>query len=378
VRRILVPLGLAPLGEAKLPVAESLARAYGAELILLHVLRRASHDAAGVSPEEARARAYLDTVAAPLHTAGVQAHGVVRVDDDVAAAIVDEAREQDAGLIVLGADVRRGLPRALRGSVAEAVTRLSPVPVTLVRPEVEAGTAPPVRSFDADAARRGPLASWMLGLRTVEVARIVGSVGRAAELDASFRSADRSRTEQQRYARVRRGVRTDAALPPAQLYKLDAAYYVLDGHHRVAAAKELGQLELEAEVTELVPLDDAEAQRSFAARRRFEHATGLTRIIAAHAPDTWARLGEMVERFTAEAGLPDRRQAAQRWYARVYRPLAALVRQRGLRRRFPGAHSSDLVAMIDRFRECKRRQHGQDLGWKEAADLFARRQAQAA
>jgi nucleotide-binding universal stress UspA family protein len=156
MRRILVPLGLAPLGEAKLPFAESLARTYGAELILLHVLRRTTRDEEGISSEEERASAYLETVAAPLHGAGLHAHGIVRVASDVVTAIVEEAREQRADLIVLGADVRRGLDRALRGSVADEVSRRAPCPVLLVQPDVEAAPASPVRSFDADASRRGP------------------------------------------------------------------------------------------------------------------------------------------------------------------------------------------------------------------------------
>jgi nucleotide-binding universal stress UspA family protein len=371
VKRILVPLDLAPMGEAKLPLAESLARAYGAELILLHVVRMAGGDSAPLSSDEARALAYLEAVAAPLHAAGVHTHGVVRFDVDVASAIVSTAQEHAADLIVLGADVRRGLPRALHGSVADAVVRLSTVPVTLVPPDTAAGAAPPVRSFEADAARRGPLSRWTVGLRAVEVVAIVGSVGRAGELDAAFRLADRSRAAQQRYERVRKGVSSDVGLPPVELYKLGAFYYVLDGHHRVAVARELGQVEIDAEVTEFVGLDDHAAQRSLAERRRFERDTGVTRIVAAHQPDTWTRLGEMVQRFAAEAGLPDCRQASQRWYAQVYRPVLAHVRSHSLLRRFPGAQPADLVAMVDAFRECQQRHLGRELAWEEAVHLFA-------
>jgi hypothetical protein len=38
----------------------------------------------------------------------------------------------DVGLIVIGTHGRRGLPRAILGSVAEKVVRLSPVPVLTV------------------------------------------------------------------------------------------------------------------------------------------------------------------------------------------------------------------------------------------------------
>jgi nucleotide-binding universal stress UspA family protein len=48
-------------------------------------------------------------------------------------AIVDEARRWAADLIVVGTHGRRGLDRLLLGSVAEGVSRTSPVSVLLVR-----------------------------------------------------------------------------------------------------------------------------------------------------------------------------------------------------------------------------------------------------
>jgi nucleotide-binding universal stress UspA family protein len=46
--------------------------------------------------------------------------------------ILATAKDLDAGLIVTGTHGRRGLPRAILGSVAEKVVRLSPVPVLTV------------------------------------------------------------------------------------------------------------------------------------------------------------------------------------------------------------------------------------------------------
>jgi hypothetical protein len=43
------------------------------------------------------------------------------------------------------------------------------------------------------------------------------------------------------------------SLPPVELYRLGNIYYVLDGHHRVAAARLNGQLELDAQVVDFVP-----------------------------------------------------------------------------------------------------------------------------
>jgi hypothetical protein len=63
VKRILVALGGAPAGESKLPVAEMFARALDADILFLHVLPRvAARQNDPVSPEEARATAYLETI----------------------------------------------------------------------------------------------------------------------------------------------------------------------------------------------------------------------------------------------------------------------------------------------------------------------------
>ena len=368
--RILVPLDQSPLGEAKLPVAMSQSRAFGAELILLHVLPPEALDPTGaVSSEEARARTYLDTVAARMHAEGITAHAIVRAGQP-ASTIVDEARERAADLIVLGANVRTNLPRFFLGSVADEVIRNAPCPVLLVRPDLQAGAAGPIRSYDEDAARTGPLAQRQLGVRTVEVSRIIGSVGRADNLGADFRPLRHTREDDQRYERVLKGMRTGESLPPVQLYKLGFGYYVLDGNHRVAAAKQLGQLEIEAEVTEFIPLGDHQAQRVFAERRSFERVTGVTRIEAAKA-DTYARLEELIARFGAESGLPDRRDAGRRWYSQVWRPVSRRIRQLGIARRFPGERSADVVVRVADYKRQIEEREGHPIEWMDAVEGFA-------
>jgi nucleotide-binding universal stress UspA family protein len=368
-KRILVPLDLSPLGEVKLPVAEAQARAFGAELVLLHVLPPEAVDRSGaVSSEEARARTYLDTAVGRVRGDGVTANALIRIGPP-AATIAGTALELGVDLIVLGSSVRAGiLPRAFLGSVADEVVRLAPCPVLLVQPRLEDGVATPVQSFADDATRMGPLAQRTLGARTVEVSRIIGSVGRSSTLGANFRPLKRQREDEQRYQRVLDGMKNGAAFPPVELYKLGFGYYVLDGNHRVAAARELGQMEIEAEVTEFVPLGDLEAQRAFAERRAFERATGLTRVEAAH-PDSYARLQTIVDDYGAEQGLSDRREAARRWYGDVWRPLARRIRQLGLTRRFPGDRSADILVRVAELRGAA--DDGRQPDWPAALEEFA-------
>jgi nucleotide-binding universal stress UspA family protein len=49
---------------------------------------------------------------------------------------------------------------------------------------------------------------------------------------------------------VRTAMERHEALPPVDLYQI--GYYVLDGHHPVAAARMIGQLEIDANVVQFV------------------------------------------------------------------------------------------------------------------------------
>jgi hypothetical protein len=229
-------------------------------VLLLHVLPVKARAGDGAQSAEAAALAYLDTVVAYFHAAGISATSLVRYGP-APATIVREAREHSADLIILGAPVRSALLRAVLGSVADTVIRTAPCPVLLVQPSLEAGTGTPLRSFAQSAARAGALTRHPPRRQTVEVARIIGSVGRVHELGADFRPPRRVRRESddQRLARVRSAMQRGQALPPVELYQLGFGYYVLDGHHRVAAARLLGQLALDANVVGFVPAMTAAA-----------------------------------------------------------------------------------------------------------------------
>ena len=57
-----------------------------------------------------------------------------------------------------------------------------------------------------------------------------------------------------RVERIRIKMECGDCRPLIELYKLGASYYVFDGHHRVAAAILIGQIEVDARVVEFVPL----------------------------------------------------------------------------------------------------------------------------
>ncbi|MFB6121328.1 MAG: universal stress protein [Halobacteriaceae archaeon] len=74
----------------------------------------------------------LDTVEARADDAGVAVETAIEVGRP-SRTIVEYADEEGVDHIVMGSHGRSGVSRILLGSVAEAVVRRSPVPVTIVR-----------------------------------------------------------------------------------------------------------------------------------------------------------------------------------------------------------------------------------------------------
>jgi hypothetical protein len=105
-------------------------------------------------------------------------------------------------------------------------------------------------AFD-DARRRVKAENRrFIGSRTVEVSRVVGSVGRSRDFDRGFMP---TRASEQRWKRVDLAFRKGLDLPPVVLYKIGDDYFVHDGNHRVSVARFEGVEMIDAEVTEFFP-----------------------------------------------------------------------------------------------------------------------------
>ena len=140
-KKILIPVDLSGGSSRRAcDVGVELAEMHGVSLVLVHVVPETSVSYSGVpyvpTPEytqfiEDTARKSLRDEAKRLQGRGVEIETVLKVGR-AWEEIVDLAKRLDAGLIVMGTHGRRGLSRALLGSVAEKVVRLSPVPVLTV------------------------------------------------------------------------------------------------------------------------------------------------------------------------------------------------------------------------------------------------------
>jgi hypothetical protein len=93
-----------------------------------------------------------------------------------------------------------------------------------------------------------------IGLRAVPIDRIVGTLRHPSQNTADFlpQPGLRGRNWEARWQRINRAMDRLETLPPVDLVQVGDGYYVADGHNRVAAAREAGAVEIDADVTQLV------------------------------------------------------------------------------------------------------------------------------
>jgi CRP-like cAMP-binding protein len=184
-----------------------------------------------------------------------------------------------------------------------------------------------LRAFDeALRAAGGMVSSVDRGIVEVPVERIVGSVNRWQVLGSDFFYRTGEKVTQ-RFRRVAAAMTAGKALPALEVYRIKrpeatSEYYVLDGHHRVAVARRLGQDFLDAHVVEFgVAGSPVESPPS---------ATGEdASAVAAPAVRRGARLASMLRRGRGEEQLahvlrrvPLFREAPSRDLVAVWRVLS--------------------------------------------------------
>jgi nucleotide-binding universal stress UspA family protein len=368
-RYVLAVLDGSARTEYVLPPALRHARKHRAELRLLHVIPpriSAARRAANRDAERA-AWLYLITVAERLKETHPRVSCEVRIGRTTG---ILRSEADRAATVYLASHA--GSPHRLWPRLPGRLPVRHPAEIVVVPPISESGAArPPVRSFWEDAARRGPLFQRSLGVRAVSLDCIVGSVGRARELEADFRPRSATRLSL-RYRDLRRSMERGAEVPPVDLYKLDERYYILDGHHRVSIAIALGQLQIDAVVTEFVPMRDRDAKVVAGERRAFERTHGLESIEAVRA-GTYPLLAGLIGEHAARRGIATVRHAAQDWYLRVYLPLERELEAANLWPLFPGDRSGDLVAHLARLKEAREAFLGRSISWDDMLKLLLRR-----
>jgi hypothetical protein len=200
--------------------------------------------------------------------------------------------------------------------------------------------------FDEVVEALGRRGERRLGLQTIPLDSIVGTVDRSREFDRAFRPT--SSRVRPRWERIALAQRKGQSMPPIDVYRIGELHFVKDGHHRVSVARELGYEVIEAYVTEVITelgADRAIRMHDLALKshqRLFFERVPLAPEARAQIKlsDEWryAALAEAVEAWGFRACQVreqqlSRAQVARAWFEEEYVPVVEMLREADLTKR---------------------------------------------
>ena len=229
--------------------------------------------------------------------------------------------------------------------------------------------------------------SHLVGIRGVPLDQIIGSTDRYADFTREF--LPRHRFLERRWKRVDGLVHGRAGIGPVELYRVGEIYFVRDGNHRVSVARQHKDASIRAHVWRsdvrvlLGPDTNLGDLLCQAARSAFLEETNADRLcphvdLDLTRPDGYEFLAYEIYGFREAISKIDGREvsmdeAVRLWCDMAYMPVAEIVRQQGILRRFPGCTETDLYLWMRRNQEELEIRYGRGILMAEAAeDLMAR------
>jgi hypothetical protein len=182
-----------------------------------------------------------------------------------------------------------------------------------------------------------------LGLQSIPLDSIVGTIDRTQDFDRAFRP--RNARVRARWQRIAEAQRRGESFPPISVYRIGELHFVRDGHHRVSVARSLGREDIDAYVTEVqtrvgagsdVLVSDLPVkghERLF--RERVPLDAQRRKQVRPSDPWDYGLLAEGVEAwgFRAMQGrrdFMDRAEVARLWFDEDFEPVTRMLREAGL------------------------------------------------
>jgi hypothetical protein len=197
--------------------------------------------------------------------------------------------------------------------------------------------------FEEVVEALGRTSERQLGLETISLDSIVGTVDRRKDFDRGFRPT--SARTRPRWERIAMAQRRGEDMPPISVYRIGDLHFVRDGHHRVSVARALGRETIDAYVTEVgtrigtgrdLTLSDLPMKGH---ERLFFERVPLPPDLRAQTKltDPWryAELAEGVEawgfrRIQRLNQVLSREEVALAWFSEEYQPVVNMLREADL------------------------------------------------
>jgi hypothetical protein len=228
---------------------------------------------------------------------------------------------------------------------------------------LQAGDVDLMLSFDEVVEALGRVAERDLGVLTIAIGSIVGSVDRHKEFDRAFRPT--SSRVRARFEQIANAQRRGASMPPIDVFRVGDLHFVRDGHHRVAVARAHGRDDIDAHVVEVVtrlpadpsisPTDLPLKSHERVFQERVPLAPEALGRIALTDPMQFGQLAEGVEAWGFRLSQHDgaflrRAEVATRWFQEEYEPVVAILREAELIGRRETETDAYLRLSGDRYR----------------------------
>jgi hypothetical protein len=193
--------------------------------------------------------------------------------------------------------------------------------------------------FEEVVAALGMVGESHVGIQTISLDSIVGSVDRTRDFDRRFRpTSGRSR---ERWERIAAASRRGEAMPPISVYRVGDMHFVRDGHHRVSVSRALGLRVIDADVTEVrtrLPARNIHSLTDLVykdyerlSRERVPLPPEAQAALSVRDPWLWCVLSETVEAWgfrliQQEGRFMSRSEVARRWYHDEYTRVVRMLR----------------------------------------------------
>jgi hypothetical protein len=205
------------------------------------------------------------------------------------------------------------------------------------------------------------------GVHPIEVARVIGSLDRSDDFDRNFKP--RRSFSAQRLASLRSAF-PEGDVPPIEAYEVGGAYFVSDGHHRVALALERSAEYIDAEIThletnfEIGPDVDVRQLVHTEQQRTLMQESGLAEarpdvVIEFSRPGGYPELLELIKAHGYDLGrrrgeLPTAAEVAADWCDNVFLPGVAAIHREDLPGVYQYKKDADLFLWVYQRRRALR------------------------